>query len=631
MAFLSALSPLKKGTLAIEQQHKLPLERTGCTREVVAKSHSRGLRAIRAVSTGKEPGWSVVAPNGIANKVALVALGCPKNTVDAEVMLGDLKKKGFQIVRQPRDADVVIVNTCTFVEEAKTESIEAVLEAVQLKSSSAKGVVVTGCMAQRYSGELAKEMPEVDAVIGFESYADISKSIERIISQSGFSMPEVSVGSTDVPFRPEWERVRLTQKHSAFIRVAEGCDHKCTFCAIPTWRGKFRSKSFDAIMNEVRMLVGEGVTEINLIAEDTNQWGTDFGQQDKRRLADLLHSLNEIPGIRRISLLYCYPSYFSDELIDAIASIDKVCKYVDMPLQHISDNVLKLMQRPPMAHTKVLLQKLRERIPGLVLRTTFITGFPGETEEDHQALVNFVKEMRFERAGVFAYSEEEGTPAASMRSAVPQEVRQKRRDELMSLIQDAQEKYSESLVGKVMEVVIDKAGEGGFGSVGRTRGDAPDIDCLVYFAQTLPAGSYVQARILDVHGFDLVADLEDPLEAERLSAIEAENIMKRATGAGLSPGRGGRGAHTHTHTHDSHAQHAHTHDTPTSPDTSSHAHSHSHDGEECHGHDSDAAAYTADAHTGAHAHEHDGEECLGHAESPPTHNSHTSHGHSHEH
>ena len=201
---------------------------------------------------------------------------------------------------------------------------EAVLEAVQLKSSSAKGVVVTGCMAQRYSGELAKEMPEVDAVIGFESYADISKSIERIISQSGFSMPEVSVGSTDVPFRPEWERVRLTQKHSAFIRVAEGCDHKCTFCAIPTWRGKFRSKSFDAIMNEVRMLVGEGVTEINLIAEDTNQWGTDFGQQDKRRLADLLHSLNEIPGIRRISLLYCYPSYFSDELIDAIASIDKV-------------------------------------------------------------------------------------------------------------------------------------------------------------------------------------------------------------------------------------------------------------------------------------------------------------------
>jgi len=503
------------------------------------------LRSLQAVATG-------AAPNGVANKVALVALGCPKNTVDAEVMLGDLQKKGFEIVRQPRDADVVIVNTCTFVEDAKSESIQAVLEAVELKSKSAKGVVVTGCMAQRYAEELSTEMPEVDAVIGFESYADIGKSIERIISQSGFSMPEVSVGSTDVPFRPEWERVRITQKHSAFIRVAEGCDHKCTFCAIPSWRGKFRSKGYEAIMNEVRMLAADGVTEFNLIAEDTNQWGQDFGSEDPRRLADLLHSMNEVPEIRRISLLYCYPSYFSDELIHAIATIDKVCKYVDIPLQHISDPVLKSMNRPPMTHTKVLLSKLRERIPGLVLRTTFITGFPGETDQDHRVLVNFVKEMKFERAGVFAYSGEEGTPAATMLNQVADEVKQERRDEIMSLIQDAQEKYSLSLVGKEMEVIIDKAGEGGFGSVGRTRGDAPDIDCLVYFAQTLPVGSYVQAKILDVHGFDLVADLADPEEAERLSAIEAENIMKRATGSGLSPGRGGRGDHSssHGHSHD---------------------------------------------------------------------------------
>jgi len=205
-----------------------------------------------------------------------------------------------------------------------------------------------------------------------------------------------------------------------------------------------------------------------------------------------------------------------------------------------------------MTHTKVLLSKLRERIPGLVLRTTFITGFPGETDQDHRVLVNFVKEMKFERAGVFAYSGEEGTPAATMLNQVADEVKQERRDEIMSLIQDAQEKYSLSLVGKEMEVIIDKAGEGGFGSVGRTRGDAPDIDCLVYFAQTLPVGSYVQAKILDVHGFDLVADLADPEEAERLSAIEAENIMKRATGSGLSPGRGGRGDHSssHGHSHD---------------------------------------------------------------------------------
>jgi len=297
-----------------------------------------------------------------------------------------------------------------------------------------------------------------------------------------------------------------------------------------------------------------------LIAEDTNQWGQDFGQEDPRRLADLLHSLDQIPQIRRISLLYCYPSYFSDELIDAIASIDKVCKYVDIPLQHISDPVLKAMNRPPMQHTKALLQKLRDRIPGLVLRTTFITGFPGETEKDHAELVKFVKQMKFERAGVFAYSEEEGTPAATMGDQVPEEVKQRRRDELMSLIQDAQEAYSRSLIGQDLEVVIDKPGEGGFGSIGRTRGDAPDIDCLVYFAQTLPVGSYVQARILDVHGFDLVADLADPEEAARLSAIEAEDIMKRATGQGspgLSPGKGGRGDHSRG---DHSSSHGHSHD-----------------------------------------------------------------------
>jgi ribosomal protein S12 methylthiotransferase len=576
-------------------------------------------RSLRAVATG-------AAPNGVANKVALVALGCPKNTVDAEVMLGDLQKKGFQIVRQPRDADVVIVNTCTFVEEAKTESIQAVLEAIELKSTTAKGVVVTGCMAQRYASELATEMPEVDAVVGFESYADISKSIERIISESGFSMPEVSVGTTDVPFRPEWERVRITQKHAAFIRVAEGCDHKCTFCAIPSWRGRFRSKGFEAIMNEARMLAGDGVTELNLIAEDTNQWGQDFGQEDKRRLADLLHSLNEIPQLRRISLLYCYPSYFSDELIDAIASLDKVCKYVDIPLQHISDPVLKAMNRPPMQHTRALLNKLRQRIPDLVLRTTFITGFPGETEEDHKELVKFVKEMKFERAGVFAYSEEEGTPAASFGNQVPHDVKQRRRDELMSLIQNAQEAYSRSLISQELEVVIDKAGEGGFGSIGRTRGDAPDIDCLVYFAQTLPKGSYVKARILDVHGFDLVADLADADEAERLSAIEAENIMKRATGSsssGLSPGKGGRGDHSSSHGH----SHGHSHG-ETGP-----ALGHTHDGEECtdpshgHSHGAATAVSVADEPSKGHSHaapshelghSHHGVECTD-----------PSHGHSH--
>jgi len=437
--------------------------------------------------------------------VALVALGCPKNTVDAEVMLGDLQKRGFTIVRQPKDADVVIVNTCTFIEDAKKESIQAVLEAVDLKQSTAKGVVVTGCMAQRYASELSGELPEVDAVVGFEKYGDIGQHIEEIIARSGYAMPVVSVGSIDVPFRPEWERVRITQRHAAFIRVAEGCDHQCTFCAIPSWRGRFRSKTFEAIMEEARSLCASGVTELNLIAEDTNQWGQDFGQQDPRRLADLLRALDEIPQLRRMGLLYCYPSYFSDELIDAIASIDKVCKYIDMPLQHISDPVLRAMNRPPRAHTEALVRKLRARIPGLVLRTTFITGFPGETPADHAELVKFIKEQQFERAGVFAYSEEEGTPAATMLSQVPEQVKQDRRDELISLVQKSQRAFARRQVGSTLEIVVDRAGEGGFGSVGRSRADAPDIDCVVYVPETHPPGTYLKVKVVDTFDFDLVA------------------------------------------------------------------------------------------------------------------------------
>jgi len=453
------------------------------------------------------------AKNGVANKVALVALGCPKNTVDAEVMLGDLQSKGFEIVRHASDADVVIVNTCAFIEDAKKESIEAILEAVQLKDTSAKGVVVTGCMAQRYADELSGELPEVDAVVGFEKYSDIGLRIEEIVTKSGYQMPTVEVGTTDVPFRPEWERYRITQQHSGYLRVAEGCDHKCTFCAIPSWRGRFRSKSFEAIMIEAHKLAASGVTELNLIAEDTNQWGQDFGKEDERRLADLLYEIAKIESVVRIRLLYCYPSYFSEELIDAIANIDKVCKYIDIPLQHIADPVLKRMNRPPRDHTVKLLAKIKERVHGVVLRTTFITGFPGETEEDHKELVDFCNEWGFQRAGVFCYSEEEGTPAALMESLfVPSDRMDRQRDQLHGLIQDGQRRFAEEQVGKTLEVLVDRAGEGGFGSVGRTRFDAPDIDCCVYLAQTFAPGTYVQAEIVDTFDFDLVGDAAGALE-----------------------------------------------------------------------------------------------------------------------
>jgi len=497
-------------------------------------SSARGLLRPVCLRTPPSLGLRMVAvepERAVASKVALVSLGCPKNVVDAEVMLGDLQKKGFKVVRKPRDADVVIVNTCAFIDTAREESVRAVLEALELKEGSGndvKGVVVTGCMAQRYAEELVIEMPELDAVMGFESYAQIAPQIGEIVERSGMMMPTVMVGDTDVPFRPEWERVRLTQQHAAFLRVAEGCNHKCTFCAIPTWRGSFRSKPFDSILEEARQLSLQGVTELNLIAEDTNQWGSDWGETDPRRLSDLLWALDGLEGIRRISLLYCYPSYFSEELIDAIANIDKVCKYVDIPLQHISDRMLKAMQRPSGKHTRELLTKLRARIPGLVLRTTFITGFPGENDEDHAEMVQYMTDMGFERAGVFAYSPEEGTPAASMPNQIPDEVKEARRDQLMMLVQRAQRKFARDQVGKTLEVVIDGPGEGGFGSVGRTRADCPDIDCVVHLPHTFKEGTYVEAKISDTYDFDLVGTVES--EEVTPTPEEADAILSAAAG-----------------------------------------------------------------------------------------------------
>ena len=303
-------------------------------------------------------------------------------------MLGDLQRSGIKVVREPEDASVVIVNTCAFVEDAKSESIAAVVEAAALKENRrkpARGLFVTGCLAQRYAEELAAELPEVDAVVGFEHYDTLPEQIVALLTRTEAEdpsarsvpvAPSVLVGSNTVPFRPEEDRFSLTAPHFAYVRVAEGCDHACTFCAIPGFRGSFRSKPFDTLLAEATRLVDGGVRELCLIAEDTNQYGSDWGASDPRRLADLLHALAEHPRLQMIRLLYCYPSYFSEELVEAIATIDKVCKYIDMPLQHLSAPVLQRMRRPPAKYTLDLLQRLRKRIPGLTLRTTFICGFP---------------------------------------------------------------------------------------------------------------------------------------------------------------------------------------------------------------------------------------------------------------
>lgn len=442
--------------------------------------------------------------------VSLISLGCPKNVTDAEVLLADLSNQGIQVIQSSTHADILIVNTCGFVEQAKRESIEAIFSATRNKETGkTKGVIVTGCLAQRYADMLAEELPEVDAVVGFEHYDQLAHRVHQIAARRDLDsavIERVAVGGANVPFRPEHERVRLGPKHSVYVRLAEGCSHSCTFCAIPgQFRGKFRSKGWNALTKEIQTLASVGAKELTFIAEDTNQYGMDFGVTEKRRLSHLLEYVAEcVPAVQWVRLLYCYPSYFTDELIDAIANLDIVCKYIDMPLQHISDSVLKRMNRPGRAHTEELIDRLRERIPGLALRTTFISGFPGETEEDHQCLVAFLRESRFSRAGFFVYSEEEGTPAAEYDDQVPMEVRQHRCDELSSIQQQIQEELALEKVGSVFEVIVDRIEDGH--SIGRCRFDAPEIDGCVHILQKIEPGTILNVRILGTSSFDLYGE-----------------------------------------------------------------------------------------------------------------------------
>lgn len=447
----------------------------------------------------------------------MVSLGCPKNTVDGEVLLGDLFRSGFEIIDAAEEADAIVINTCGFVEDAKTESIDTIIQAARLKAEGkVKRVVVTGCLAQRYSDELAEQLPEADLVVGFQKYENLAGSLKEVLgAPPNIDLDEysrrsrVQVGEATVGFRPEWDRFRLTPRHTAYLRVAEGCNHACTFCAIPGFRGKFRSKPYEAILEEARYLVSQGALELNLIAEDTNQWGQD--RRDGRNLSHLLRALGEIEGLQWIRLLYCYPSYFNSELIDEIAANPKVCKYIDMPLQHISNLTLLAMNRPPQAHTQDLLHTLRDRIPNLALRTTFISGFPGESEADHRELVDFVRKFKFERMGAFAYSEEDGTPAAEFPEQLDPEERQARRDELISLQQRVGESWAKALVGTELDVLVDGIDEDGQ-LFGRTQWDAPDVDNVVFIGEpseegVAPAevGQMRRMRVVGHSIFDLEA------------------------------------------------------------------------------------------------------------------------------
>ncbi|MBE6768451.1 MAG: 30S ribosomal protein S12 methylthiotransferase RimO [Ruminococcaceae bacterium] len=441
-------------------------------------------------------------------KVGMVSLGCPKNQMDAELMLAKLEKAGFRITADSGLADVVIVNTCGFIEDAKRESIENILEFAALKNEGrVKKIIVTGCMAERYREEVARELPECDAVIGLGANRDIVDVVR-----------EVTAGGTvcSFPDRSCWEldgdRLQTTPSFFAYLRIADGCDNRCTYCAIPLIRGGLRSRTEEAILAEAQTLAQNGVKELILIAQDVTAWGMDiYGES---RLPQLLRALCKVEGLHWIRLLYCYPEHITDELLTVMREEEKIVKYLDMPIQHVSEPVLRAMNRRGDAESlKALVGRIREAVPNIVLRTTVMVGFPGESKADFAALCAFVKDVKIERLGCFAYSPEEGTPAAVMDGQVSDKMKQRRRDIVMqeqALVTDA---YNTAQVGKVTEVLVESYDRYAECWFGRSAADAPDIDGKVFF--TCPAGvrptvgDFVKVRITDTMDWDLMGEMEE--------------------------------------------------------------------------------------------------------------------------
>ncbi|MBR4525847.1 MAG: 30S ribosomal protein S12 methylthiotransferase RimO [Succiniclasticum sp.] len=448
-------------------------------------------------------------------KLGLISLGCPKNLVDSEVMLGIIEKYHIEITNDPEAAEIIIVNTCGFIESAKQESIDTILSMSAYKTEGCcRYLIVTGCLAQRYAQELFQDMPEVDAIVGTNVYKDIAQVIERVmqgqrvlhLSETDFEKINLEGLQGNERNLPD-PRKLTTPSYMAYLKIAEGCDNFCSFCAIPLIRGRYTSKPYEQIMAEARELVERGVKELIVIAQDTTRYGQDL--YGKLRLAELLHDLNALPGLKWIRVLYSYPNTFTDELIEAYATLPKVCHYVDLPLQHASDRLLHAMRRrDKLSETKKLLKKLRERIPDIVIRTTFIVGFPGETEEDFAILKEFVTEQKFENAGVFQYSQEENTVAATLPEQIPEETKQERYDELMAIQAGVSEDVHRSMEDRELEVVVE-----GYESeeenlvAARSYREAPDIDGSIFVenAPGLNPGDFIRVRIEQGFAYEVVA------------------------------------------------------------------------------------------------------------------------------
>lgn len=444
-------------------------------------------------------------------KIGVVSLGCPKNLVDSETMLGLIHEEKYEITNDPSEAEIIIVNTCGFIESAKEESINTILQMAEYKKSgSCKYIIVTGCLSQRYAEELFSELPEADAIAGVEVYDEIGSIIKRVMNGERFIMLERSkpdvIYTSKETFLP---RILTTPSYTAYLKIAEGCDNCCSYCAIPKIRGPYRSKPMEQVLKEAKALADNGVKELIVVAQDTTRYGEDL-PGGKLLLADLLKELNKIESLKWIRVMYCYPNNFTDELIESFASLDKVCKYVDLPLQHASNRLLASMNRyDTREEVETLLAKLRKRIPGIVIRTTFIVGFPGETDADFEELKEFVEQQRFENAGVFAYSQEEGTVAGAMPNQIPDEIKQERYHELMALQAKISEEIHKDTEGQTLEVLVEGIEEDGSGlHYGRSYREAPDIDGLVFIENPgdIKPGCFVKVNILQGFTYESVGE-----------------------------------------------------------------------------------------------------------------------------
>jgi ribosomal protein S12 methylthiotransferase len=434
--------------------------------------------------------------------VHLISLGCPKNTADSELMLGALVRAGFEVTMDPQQAQVLLVNTCAFIEPAKKESIDAILAAAEVKKNGAgKRLVVAGCLSQRYGSELREQFPEVDIFVGTGNFLDLPELLRR--SERPELRPIPYTGAAHLLPSAGAPRVRTGDPFSAYLKVSEGCDHRCAFCIIPKIRGRHESRALDDLVEEARGLAASGVREINLIAQDLTAYGRDL--EPRASLAALLHRLAPVDGIQWIRLLYCYPNFVTDELLAAIASLDKVVKYIDMPLQHADDAMLRAMKRERSADAlRSLLRRVRAAIPEVALRTSFIVGFPGETDAAFATLVDFVREQQFDRVGVFTYSREENTAAYGLADQVPEAVKRRRRAELMEVAAEISLAKNRGLVGREIEVMVEGAAPGRATRLrARTSAQAPEIDGMVLLSGEAEPGEIVRARIERASTYDL--------------------------------------------------------------------------------------------------------------------------------